>query len=175
MTKNGKRLFLGLGFNTEAKNQIAENQRSLAIAGRPVAAANFHQTLVFLGQVSEEQQSQLVERVNEIENPAFAITYNRFGYWRKPQILFLAPTSMPEELSKLVEQLQQAVIGAGLPIEERPYRPHITLVRKVTRQPQTLPAPIAFSTQFQQFTLYHSASSADGVCYLPLQTWPLQI
>lgn len=141
--------------------------------------ANYHITLVFLGNTKTAAEQQLVTLLNS--NPqgicqpgGLDLDLDNIGYWAKPRVMFLTPTKIPPSLPGLQQSLNQLVASIGLPTETRPYRPHVSLYRNIspTRfkrlQQNALPHP-ALSVTIRHFALYHSVSTADGVVYSVLQ------
>ena len=65
----------------------------------------------------------------------------------------------------------------GLAVEPRPYRPHITLLRKASSPANQdlatalAPPPAPLTLPVNEFALYESRSTPDGVRYLPLASW----
>lgn len=75
-----------------------------------------------------------------------------------------------QELTGLAEQLEAVAVAAGLPPEERPYHPHLTLARARERGglplPEDLPEPPALgSFAVRGFELYRSELRRSGSAY----------
>lgn len=94
---------------------------------------DLHITLKFLGPVENGQLKRLLQELKIIENSnAFSIkagTIGMFGNPVKPRVLW-AGVDQTDALTLLYEQVESAVLSAGLAKETRPYRPHITLAKK---------------------------------------------
>jgi len=72
-----------------------------------------------------------------------------------------------------VEQLRAALAYRGLPTESRPYRPHLTLARKVGRWEG--PAEVEpLLWRADSLTLVESRTDREGSRYEPLASWPLE-
>jgi 2'-5' RNA ligase len=68
----------------------------------------------------------------------------------------LCPRDVPESLYKLHNQLAHQLHRLNLPVESRPYRPHVTLARRATdATPPTSLIPVVWSVR--QFALVVSA------------------
>ncbi|TAA47113.1 RNA 2',3'-cyclic phosphodiesterase [Corallincola spongiicola] len=173
MTNQGKRLFLALGFNRKTQRQISQYQNQFATWGSLVSTTNLHQTLAFLGQLGEEQEQQLRLWCRQISAAGFKQTCDHFGYWRKPQIIYLAPGVPPPQLLSLVTSLHQITDALGIEREQRPYQPHITLCRKVRQPPELADLAVDISFHADHFALFQSRSDATGVRYIELERWPL--
>lgn len=53
----------------------------------------------------------------------------RFGSVRRPQVLWIGLDGDVAPLVALAERLRDAAGALGLPVEDRPFRPHLTLGR----------------------------------------------
>ena len=81
---------------------------------------------------------------------------------------------MPEALPYLSKSLAQRLAQVGFNLDERPFRAHMTLARKV-RQLSQLPKleqPISFTVT--EFSLVRSWTSEAGSTYTKLSVWPLR-
>lgn len=141
--------------------------------GRPVSPANLHITLVFLGAVSAGQRQALETAADRISAPPCLLTLDRFGYWRKPQIVWAGGGRTPPPLLALVGQLQCAAQACGLKVDSRPYQAHLTLCRKVRRPPRALPEFEPLPWPVTAFSLVESCTRPAGVRYELRRTWAL--
>jgi 2'-5' RNA ligase len=140
---------------------------------RLTKTSNLHITLAFLGEVSEQDQNRLIEKANSINCNSFLLALDAIGCWKKPGILWLAPKDVPEDLKELVKQLQVVIKQQGLQIDDRPYKPHVTIARKAKQF--TVPKEkIDIPWDVTSFALVVSKSSDTGVEYHVLQKWNLQ-
>ena len=175
------RLFFALDATAQAKPLLAIQQQLLRDVGHPesrskpspVSAENLHLTLLFLGNQPMSQIPQLGQQAARvIENMAicpFSIQLDRLGLFPKAKVVWIAPSQPPEPLLQLEAQLRRAVAALGISVEERPYRPHITLLRKATSFPAGTVAPLTL--QARALHLYESRSTPDGVRYIQLASW----
>jgi 2'-5' RNA ligase len=94
----------------------------------------WHLTLLFLGRVPEADVLALVDAAA----PAVAATPpltlrlaggGRFGSVRRPQVAWAGLDGDVEPLVQLAQRLATAARRLRLPVEERPFRPHLTLGR----------------------------------------------
>ncbi|WP_221896433.1 2'-5' RNA ligase family protein [Bathymodiolus japonicus methanotrophic gill symbiont] len=99
----------------------------------------------------------------------FKLQFNQLDFWQKPKILCLTTQRYDAQLTILVEALNQLVEQCGIHTEERPYKPHITLVRKAQKPVDINVLPIAW--QVNSFCLIESCSTPNGVVYQVLQRW----
>lgn len=169
-----QRLFFGLWPDPEARTRLYRLAREFQPpGGRLHHPEDLHITLVFLGQVKDDQLSCVYEAANRIDIPSFSLTLDRLGHWPRPRILWCGPSETPEPLQRLVTGLQQGLKGCGFVPERRRYKPHITLHRKVRHaEPGQLEHPIAWRAV--EFALASSEGGAPGEPrYRILHRWVL--
>lgn len=141
--------------------------------GRRVAAHNLHLTLVFLGSVSSALRQCLELAVADIHSAPFTLVFDQAGYWRKPQVSWLGCSELPDPLLSLVHALNTAATECGLKPDTRPYRPHLTVARKVRRDPgEFLLTPLVW--RVERFALVESMSQPEGLFYRPVRMWELR-
>lgn len=172
-SERSRRLFFALPLPEQLRQQLADWRDQLPIQGKPSKPSNFHQTLVFLGQVEERYLQALCELGQQQQSEGFELSYDRFGAWFKPGVFFVAPSEQPDALLQLVDNLRVGAKALGLEVESRRYKPHITLFRKVRKLPDLDSEMPAMQMYADCFALYQSCSTKQGVEYRALQSWPL--
>ncbi|MGY1800965.1 RNA 2',3'-cyclic phosphodiesterase [Blastococcus sp. SYSU D00868] len=105
-------------------------------AGAPAwtAVERWHLTLLFLGAVPPDTVDPLAERVGQAVAAGPPMTLRlagggRFGSLRRPQVLWAGLAGDVAELGALATRLGRAARSLRLPVEDRPFRPHLTLGR----------------------------------------------
>jgi len=169
-----QRLFFALWPEPALQQRLAQAAAALLprAAGRRVREENLHCTLVFLGAVEAAQRLCLEDAASLVRAEPFTLTLDRLGYFRRPQVAWLGCTTTPAALQALVAGLSYGAASCGFPPEQRPYEVHLTVARKLRRDPGRLPLmPIAWPVK--QFALMESVSEPDGVHYRPLRFWEL--
>lgn len=169
------RLFFALWPGNQVRAEIYDYVSGLPLeAGRLIAGSNVHITLVFLGNVDEQTTARLIAAAGNVRIAPFSINLDQIGWWRKPKVAWLAPSRYPNELTRLAAYLHNLSEGCGLSLDARPYRPHLTFARNVTKAvPDTLQRPISWN--INEFCLLESKSSRTGVEYQVKVRWPLEI
>lgn len=170
------RLFFALWPEPAVCDEIVAVTRGLALqeGARRLVPANLHLTLVFLGNVEAHTRDKLQQGAATVEATAFSLCLERLEFWKKPRIVCFLPTDCPEALTRLAGQLARLSRDCGLQLDERPYRPHMTLARKVTQAlPDFAPRPVHW--QPREFHLVESQSTEQGVKYTSRARWPLKI
>ena len=168
-----KRLFFALWPDDGVRARLAEQAGLLPInTGRRVPPANFHITLVFLGNVEEQDIPVLTGAAEGMDTPGFPLQINHCGWWKRARVAWLAPAYLPEPLLELAGQLNHKARLAGLSVDERDYNPHLTIARKLTRplKPCTF-EPIHWDVR--EFCLAESVTHEKGAKYRLLQSWAL--
>jgi len=165
-----KRLFFALWPNNETRKQIDKINQSISSEGlKRVKCENLHVTLVFLGNVDAESEAMIRQCMKNISAQPFTIQFDQLSFWRKPRILCLTTQQYDQQLLVLVDALKRELEQCGMVMEDRPYKPHITLARKALRLIDMDIKPIKW--QAHSFCLVESLSAPDGVHYQVLQRW----
>jgi 2'-5' RNA ligase len=140
--------------------------------GRVTGPGQWHVTLEFLGSVTESRLGALLEVARQARGEPFEVVFDRVEYWPGPRVLCLVASEIPRPLAELSIKLRRALSEHGFRIERRPFRPHLTLARKVRRPPR-LPDVDPVSWPAREFSLVRSITDPLGARYRSLQAWPL--
>ncbi len=129
------RRFVAIGVPQQVRNALEE---SLARAHgdweglRLTRADDWHLTVAFVGELADDALDRLVEVVGagvadrELPDELVLDGAGRFGR----RVLWAGVRDRPEgRLAALGEAIQQGCVAAGLPVEQRPVHPHVTLAR----------------------------------------------
>jgi 2'-5' RNA ligase len=122
------RLFVGIGFPPELKLRL-----SLLCSGVPgakwVDPGNFHVTLRFIGEISEDLAADVDDALSRLRARRFTLQIAGTGvFGDRPRSLWAGIERSPE-LVGLRDKIEQALIRVGLPPEPRKFSPHVTLAR----------------------------------------------
>jgi len=128
------RLFTAIDIPTDVKEQILTllNQlRPLAkISWSPVE--NLHITTKFIGEWPEPRIDEMKRTLSAVAPLAgFEIEVRGLGWFPNPRHprVFWVGVEGGQPLQALARATEQAVAGLGVPVEQRPYSPHLTLAR----------------------------------------------
>jgi 2'-5' RNA ligase len=163
-----KRLFLALWPDAAQRAALMRLQSFWAWppAARPVAAGRLHLTLHFLGDVPDEALPRLLDTLRTVRAAPGEVRLDRLRLW--PGGIAVAEGRADAALAGLQTRLGAAVARAGLTVESRPWKPHVTFARDAaTARPQAIDADLAWPAD--RFVLVWS-HPARG--YLVLQEWP---
>ena len=168
------RLFFALWPAAEVQRALGDiaNQVRRECGGRAVSVPNIHLTLVFLGDLPRDRSAVLETLASSVKGSCFAMSVDRLEYWRHNRILWAGMEVCPEPLQRLVARMQDLLNGAGFRCDQRPYVPHITLLRNARRAPADRRCrPIEWPVT--GFALVESAPRERGRVYQVLRSWPL--
>jgi 2'-5' RNA ligase len=149
----------------------------LAIDGIPVPPGNLHVTLAFLGPVPGSRFASLVQVGGREAWPAVELAFERVEYWARPKVAVAVAARVPPEGQAIVDSLWRGLAPLGFEPEARPWRPHMTLVRKVRRPPAEnlplFPMEEAPDVAGWRLALVESSAHREGARYKPLADWGL--
>ena len=147
------------------------------VAGQPVPPGNLHVTLAFLGSVPAQRFAQVAAIGGQAQWQAVRLDFGRVEYWAKPKVLVAMPDAVPSAGQAIVDRLWQGLEPLGFAREPRPWRPHLTLVRRVSRPPpDNLAMPLVLpdaGASAWRLALVDSLAGPDGPRYKPLADWAL--
>lgn len=169
-TEKPLRLFFALPCPPLLAEAICSWRDNQAIGGRPVAQANLHLTLAFLGSQPAAKLEGLKQLGGHLRADAFTLRLDQLqtiGHG----FACLIPSQVPPPLSQLVEQLHAGLSAHGFALDSRPFLPHMTLSRDA--QTRLDGDPPAFKWQVERFGLFLSENTENGVRYRELENWPL--
>lgn len=164
-----KRLFFALWPDQTTRQQCQQVIQSLPGQGKPVLANNLHVTLVFLGNIDQARQAAITKAANTINIQPMRLIFNHLNFWKKPAVVCLVAEQVDPAVSNLVAQLSTSARQLGIPLDERPYKPHITLLRKAKSPVMIDFNPIHWQTD--SFCLVESCSTPVGVEYRVIKRW----
>lgn len=149
-----------------------------ALGARPTQGVDLHLTLAFLGEVPAEANPGLQRAAASAGSPLLDLRLARADFWQGARALCLLPEDdATQSLQPLVRTLADAALGAGIRLDDKPFRPHVTVARKVPpadlrrwQWPQTLPSPLPFTAD--GFVLMESTCKREGPRYRVIHAWP---
>jgi 2'-5' RNA ligase len=163
------RLFFALWPDEEVSHQLSAVAARLHIEDRArlVLAQNFHLTLAFVGEVSDQKLAVLQQIGRSIRASPFTAVCDLVEYWAQPRAVVAAVRDAPAALLDLSARLHEAI-----ELPQMPLRAHVTLARKVAQAP-VLPAMPAISWRATHFSLIRSQTGGAASAYTVVDTWPL--
>lgn len=171
------RLFYGLELPQEWKDALRALQTALKAKHVQANAWNnpdlLHMTVLFLGQMEDASLTNVVtagEKAVQGCRP-FQLTTGSLGQFSRNKVFWLGLDKQHSDwqaLNHLHEQVKAAVLAQlPLDLDEKRYRPHITLARKLQQRVDVerlaLPAPL--TATFTDLCLFESTRIDGQLCY----------
>lgn len=141
-TQAFRRIFFALWPDDAVRARLEAVSLGLLADGRPVPARHLHLTLAFPGQVPVEAVEGLRARAAQVVFPRLRLRLDRIACFKLARVAWIGPSEPVEGLTLLADQLADICRTSGLPLDERPFQPHVSLRRFVTRVDPQPPEPI---------------------------------
>ncbi len=148
------RLFVAIDLPERVKDQLDDLCTGVSGA-RWVNREQMHLTLRFIGEVDTRQFEAIQTVLAGIRCPSFEMVLKGVGQFPpkgKPRVLWVG-IAAPRPLHQLAGNVETVLRQAGIPPEERPFSPHITLARL-----KAPPPPEAVSQYFRRYGAFQTAS-----------------
>jgi 2'-5' RNA ligase len=167
-TDDPARLFLGLWPTPPVRSGLLgwRDACTWTPGAKVVAAERLHVTLHFIGAVPRSE----IDRVRTglaMPAPPFELRFGRPEMWPHG-LAVLAPLEVPEALAALHARLGAALQRLALPVESRPFRPHVTLARRAAGT-RLVEAADDVCWAVDNWSLIESRPGGGG--YQVLETW----
>ena len=196
------RIFIGIDLDPEVRGHIArflEGVQGFAPDAKWVRPESLHVTLKFVGEQAPERVEAITERLRRIEHSVLEIRTVGYGFFptaKAPRVFWIGIQG-GTQLAALAESIDVAVAELGIPHEDRPFSPHLTLARggggrssgspkwrkgdgpnatfAVLEKRLAAMGELDFGAMTaREFILYQSQLSRGGSKYTRLQRFPLQ-
>lgn len=173
------RAFVALDLPEPLITAVARLQAGLDV-GRRVPEENLHLTLAFLGEVPERVLNDVAEAMMSLAAPAVEITLTGLDVMggAEPALVCATVEAVPA-LVTLQEKVMRLCRVAGVDLDRRRFRPHVTLARFSrslnTKDDRDLRDYLKLNGRYRsethlatRVTLYESHMTKDGSIYTPL-------
>jgi 2'-5' RNA ligase len=162
------RLFVSLRPPAEARDHLAR-----AVAGlRTTRAEQWHVTLAFLGEVPDAEPLRPGLAAAASSSSPLVLRLRGGGFFRAPGVLYAGLAGDVDGVRALAADVEAACRAVGLVLEERPFRPHLTVARRLPADPGTLAPYEGPSWTAGELELVRSRTGTQ-VEHEVLETWPL--
>lgn len=180
------RLFVALPISAQVREDLSaliQNLRRADAHRRWVDPGNLHVTLKFIGEVAPEKVAAICDALATIHAAEpLHLEFRNIGFFpniRRPSVAWIGITS-PPALAFLAAEVNRVLAPLGIPREEKPFVPHLTIARfKENRIPPALSAEIVkwkdrgFGTlSAREIHLVQSRLKSSGAQYTTLRSFP---
>jgi 2'-5' RNA ligase len=179
------RLFIGIPLNEGLRGYLQEclavaHDRPLKI--RPSPPANWHLTLAYLDEVTDDKMSTLTALLNDCAKkpPRGAFLIDRFETFPRKKPIRLAAHVTPADMAswrRFVIQVRDYASIVASNIDRKPWQPHISIGKAPKRT--ILPAWSKSITEYawvpDVFQLVRSNLTADGSVYETIAEYKLEL
>ena len=193
------RIFVALDIDDAIRQRIQrfmEGVSGFAPDVRWVRPESLHVTLKFIG----EQPPQVVEEIkrvlSSVDCEPLEMSFRGYGFFptaRSPRVFWIGIESGPR-LAAMAKAIDQSLNVLGIPQEEHPFTPHLTLARgggrsgtparkkgdapnktfhRLLEKLEGLPVPDFGTMAAHEFFLYQSQLSQGGSRYIKIASFPL--
>lgn len=171
----------------EAIAGVLEEVRRSKLNIRWVKVDNIHLTVIFIGNIREEDLPEIREAVDQIHPKygPFQLSLKGLGLFpnaRRPRVLWVGLDGDTQRMSDLKGDLQRGLKAFGLKDEKREFRPHLTIgrFRKPGRGDSSLEDILSRYADFRgspceldELILFRSELKPGGAEYTRLGSWNL--
>ena len=127
------RIFIAIEISDEKViDLIKKFQNEIKIDAKPVKSTNFHFTLQFIGEVSEELSQKISQSLQKVEFSSFDVILKGVGAFPKPRFPRVVWIGTDEHGGNMLIQISEKVKKILEPLgfyPDKPFKPHITVFR----------------------------------------------
>ena len=179
------RLFVALEIPSEVRKNLAsliESLRAVSPQARWVRPENLHVTLKFIGEVPEARLSVIRGALASVrsEQPV-TLDFRELGLFpneKHPRVFWAGIEASPN-LKTLAAEIEKAAETLGIPPEQKPFSPHLTLARfEPPRLPDQLQVAVQENAEREfgslltnQFHLIESKLKPSGAEYTTVESF----
>lgn len=167
------RVFFALEFEPDFCLALAQWRRQFFLPeAKPVATADLHLTLSFVGEVDPGQLESLMAMPAPKLAP-FPLRFGELGVFARSNIVFVAAINPPNELTQLAAYCEKHKRNLRLGAAEKTFVPHVTLARECLSPVTAATQALLYEMTIRHFVLMESVNGRDGSRYHVIQSWPL--
>ena len=167
------RLFFAIRPAEDAAHALSRLGHGLAgrLGGRATPESKIHLTLAFLGDIEPDRMEAALAAGAAASGRAFSLVLDRLGAFRNARVAWAGASMAEPALLALQGSLAVALRIRGFELEERAFKPHVTLVRRIER-PLREEAMAPVSWRVSDYALMRSEPGTGR--YSTLARWPLE-
>ena len=133
------RLFIAVSLSDEMKRSITSalhDMKQKNIRGNYVPTQNLHLTMAFIGE--RKEADDVISAMKSVEYKPFKLALSETGVFGD---LLWVGMKGNQGLSGAVKSIRDALDAAGISYDTKKFVPHITLIRKMSGNWKSVPAP----------------------------------
>lgn len=160
------RLFIAIPFTEKMKTElkgVMSDLRKQAEAGRFTDPGNLHLTLAFIGET--DRVRDIANVLHSLSLPEMQIAFDRIGHFGN---LYWIGVKEDLQLNQYVASLRQALDDRDIPYDRKPFKPHITLIRKARFESQPKAAVPSCVMDVTKVSLMRSDRVGGRTVYTPV-------
>ena len=161
------RLFLAVNLSPEMKNALTDVQRAMydrGVRGNFTPAENLHLTLAFIGEYPSADA--VMDALSGVTFTPFDLQLDGVGRFGD---LWWAGLRESAALAAIVRRVRRALAEGGIPFDRKHFNPHVTLLRKASRDAAGVAiAPVSMTVR--AVSLMSSRRGRNGMIYTEVGT-----
>ena len=161
------RLFIAVNLSPEMKAALTEAQRAMydrGVRGNFTPEENLHLTLAFIGEYPSADD--VMDALSNVTFTPFELALDGVGRFGD---LWWAGLRESAALTAVVRRVRRALAESGIPFDRKRFAPHITLLRKASRDAAGVTiAPAAMTVR--AVSLMSSRRGRNGMIYTEVGT-----
>ena len=196
-TNDPMRIFIALDIDDAIRQRIQrfmEGVSGFAPDARWVRPESPHVTLKFIGEKPMETAEEIKHALSGIRSDSFELTFRGYGFFptaKAARVFWVGIESGPQ-LASLANAVDAATSALGIPKEDHPFAPHLTLARgggrsgaprwrkgdatnknfqHLQEKLAALPVPDFGTMAAHEFFLYQSQLSTEGSRYTKIASF----
>ena len=170
------RLFIAISFSKEVRQAIYDQElmlRKYMYNGHITSLNNIHLTLVFIGETMRPKD--ISDCIDKIDMKSFNVFIKGVRYFiRAGKRLYYLDINDNPNIYDLYDFLYCELISKGFDIEERDYKPHITLAREVLVDSEVELDDLNMSAKIEKISLMESKRIDGKLEYVELYSKKLE-
>ena len=166
------RLFVAINLNDEIKDALCGVEKELQAAGAKgnfSKRENLHLTLAFLGEVEQNRVKAVRDAMNRAEFEPFTLEVASAGRFKREEgdILWIG-LGASKALAALQASLVKELKAGGFAPDDKPFRPHLTIGRKITGAGRIPESANGLSQRVESIELMLSERINGKLTYTPV-------
>lgn len=137
------RLFVAINLTDEIKNSLygcIKELESCCIKGRFTLKENLHLTIVFIGETDRPQEA--IQAMDTVKSPPVELAFGGLGrFARRDGDIYWVGVQKTEPLKRLYRELFDALKEAKFSLQDKDFKPHLTLGRQIVLKHKEITVP----------------------------------